>query len=92
MSQPLYSIGTWDTYANAFTEQDGLEAPSFNVDWRGLLRVLRELKTFGYSCHSIKDPESGDRTDSDPSVLVERTDGRDKLEILADWRGELWTI
>jgi hypothetical protein len=71
---PLYSIGTWSCDEQAYTPQVGLSVPSQNVPWRGLLAVLRELKTFGYSCHRLRDSD-GDHSCNDWSVLVERTDG-----------------
>lgn len=73
---PLYSIATWDTDEQAYTPQAGLLAPSQNVSWRGLLAVLRELRTMGYSCHYFRDTDGG-HNDNDPAVLVERTDGRE---------------
>jgi hypothetical protein len=74
VTKPLYSVGTWDTESQAYTPQEGLTVPSQNVPLAGLLAVLRELKTFGYSCHRYRDPDGG-HDDNDTSVLVERTDG-----------------
>lgn len=71
MTQPLYSVGTWDTDLQAFTPQDGLTVPSQNV----LLAVLRQLRKIGYSAHYQRDPEGG-HDYNDPMVLVERTDGK----------------
>lgn len=74
MTEPLYSIGTWDTEEQAYTPQIGLTVPCINVPWRTLLQVLRELKRMGYSCHRLRDPE-GTHDSNDWAVLVERTDG-----------------
>lgn len=63
LTEPLYSISTWDTDLQRFTPQAGLSCESINVPWRTLLRVMRELRQMGYQF-------------GDPSVRVERTDGR----------------
>lgn len=78
MTTPLYSIGTWDTELQAFTPQNGLTVASLNIDRGTLRKAMRELQAKGYSCH-----RSGD--DCDPSVNVERTDGKPEAEILKDW-------
>jgi len=52
---PLYSVGTWDMDEQAYTPQVGLSVPSQNVPWRTLLRVVRELRDMGYSCHYRRD-------------------------------------
>jgi hypothetical protein len=84
--KPLYSVGTWDMDAQAYTPHIGLTVPSVNVPWRGLLAVLRELRSvWGYSCHRRRDA-SGEHDDNDWSVLVERTDGAAEAEILDGWR------
>lgn len=72
----LYSIGTWDTEAQAYTPQAGLTVPSQNVPWRTMLEVLRQLRRMGYTCHRFRDADGG-HYDNDPMVLVERTDGRE---------------
>lgn len=82
MSSALYSVGTWDTDLQAFTPQLGLAEPSINVALWQVRAVLRELREMGYSCHRVRD---GDEHDSDPYVLVERTDGRDLAAILRGW-------
>lgn len=65
-----YDVLTWDTDAQAFTEQEGMTSPSRSVDLHGLRRALRELRThFGYSCHRI---HYGGHVYSDPAVLVKR--------------------
>lgn len=71
----LYSVGTWDTYLQAYTPQAGLTVPSQNVPWRGLLNVVRELKRMNYSCHRRRDAD-GSHDDNDWCVLIERTDGK----------------
>ena len=75
MSEPLYSVGTWNESEQAFTPQVGLTVPSQNVPWRTLLQILRELRQLGYSAHYRRDPD-GDHDDNDACVLVERTNGR----------------
>jgi hypothetical protein len=82
---PLYSVGTWDMDAQAYTPQDGLTVPCVNVPWRVLLQVLRELRSMGYSCHRRRDAH-GEHDDNDWSVMVERTDGFTGAEILEGWR------
>lgn len=79
---PLYSIGTWDTDAQAFTPQIDTE-PCINVPWQRMLQVLRLLRDMGYSAYRTRHA-NGER-DSDPFTLVERTDGMDEKEILARW-------
>lgn len=71
---PLYSVCTWDTEAEAYTPQEGLSVPSQNVDIHGLRRVLKKLRTMGYSCHYVRDSD-GSHECNDWCVLVERTDG-----------------
>lgn len=83
--RPLYSVGTWDIDAQAYTVQDGLTVPCLNVPWRGLLAVLRELRSIGYTAHRRRDA-SGEHDDNDWSVLVERTDGAAEAEILDGWK------
>lgn len=83
--EPLYSVGTWDADAQAYTPQDGLTVPCLNVPWGGLLRVLRQLRRLSYSCHRRRDAR-GDHYDNDPMVMVERTDGAAEAEILGGWR------
>lgn len=75
MTEPLYSVGTWDTEQQAYTPQAGLTVPSQNVPWRTLLEVVRQLKRMGYSCHRYRDAD-GSHDDNDTSVLIERTDGK----------------
>jgi hypothetical protein len=70
---PLYTIRTYDWELGEYTPQAGLTVPSANVPWRGLLAVLRELRSFGYSCDRPRERD-GSHITSDSSVLVERTD------------------
>lgn len=75
MSEPLYSIGTWDMDLQAYTPQVGLTVPCQNVPLATMRQVVRELRRMGYSCHRRMD-KYGDHEDNDPSVLIERTDGK----------------
>jgi hypothetical protein len=74
MREPLYSVGTWDTDAQAYTPQAGLTVRSQNVPWRTLLEVMRQLRSMGYSAHYRRD-QRGRHDNNDSYVLVERTDG-----------------
>jgi hypothetical protein len=84
MSEPLYSIGTWDMDLQAYTPQNGV--PAFNLT-RGQLResikMLRSLK-YKYTVHRFRDAD-GSHEDNDWSVLIERTDGKSEEQILKDW-------
>jgi hypothetical protein len=80
-----YSIGTWDTDAQAYTPQEGLTVHCVNVPWRTLLQVMRELRLLGYSAHRTRDSD-GEHGDNDWSVLVERTNGMTEAEVLAGWK------
>lgn len=81
----VFSIGTWDGDAQAYTPQVGLTVPCVNVPWRTLLCVLRELRSMGYSAHRVRS-ENGDHEDNDWAVLVERTDGMTEAEVLKGWK------
>lgn len=85
MNQPLYSVGTWDTNAQAFTPQTGLTVPCVNVPWRTLLECMRQLRRMGYAADRYRDADGGHET-NDPMVLVERTDGKPESVILDEWR------
>lgn len=80
MSEPLYSVGTWDMDAQAYTRQDGLSVPSENVPFRMLFTIYRELRAMGYSCfrHAHREEFNGNLShdDNDAFVLIERTDGQ----------------
>ncbi len=84
MREPLYSIGTYDGEAQAFTPQVGLSRYPVNCPWRDLLQICRELCRMGYSCHYRRDPDGG-HSDNDPSVLIVRTDGMVPEEIFKSW-------
>lgn len=84
MSQPLYSIGTWDTEAQAYTPQ-GTDEEAFNLTIHQLRAAMKELRKCGYSCHRIRSPD-GDHDNNDWSVLIERTDGKPVSEIRKGWQ------
>lgn len=79
---PRYSIGTYDYDLSAYTPQIGA-GRSINVSLKQLRRVLKKLRTMGYSAHRVGNDRDG--RDSDPDVLVERTDGMTKAAILKRW-------
>lgn len=81
---PLYSVGTWCVVRNAFTVQDGLSVPSLNVPLWTVRQVLRELRLMGYTAHRFGGRDAWPY-DSDPMVVVERTDGQQEVEILRKW-------
>ena len=79
----LYSIGTWDTEAQAYTPQIGV--PAFNLTLYQLRQSMRMLQERGYSCHRTGNIRNrGD--DNDTFVLIERTDGKSDAQILDDWK------
>lgn len=84
MSEPLYSVGTWDIDAQAYTPQPGLSVPSLNITLHQLRQALKELRQRGYAADRVRF-DDGNR-DSDWSVLVERTDGLSEAEILERWK------
>jgi hypothetical protein len=84
MSEPLYSVGTWDTEVQAYTPQYGL-AKSFNLSRSELRQAIRELRKCSYSAHRRRGPD-GEHDDNDTMVLIERTDGAPESEILDNWR------
>ena len=85
MSEPLYSIGTWDIEKQAYTPQYGLPVPSYNITLPQLRQALRWLRQHGYSCHRRRD-EYGSYDDNDWAVVVERTDGACALSIRRGWK------
>ena len=85
MSEPRYSIGTWDAERQAYTPQRGLPVPSFNITLAQLREAFRWLRRHGYSCHRFRGAD-GSYDYNDWSVLVERTDGRHWKEIRRGWR------
>lgn len=84
-AQALYSIGTWDSGAQAYTPQVGVTGPSINIQLGELRRRMRELRRMHYSAHRRRDA-NGCRDDNDWAVLIERTDGRSEAEILEGWK------
>lgn len=85
MSVPLYSVGTWDTDAQAYTPQEGLSVPSFNIPLWTLRQALRELRDCGYAADRYRDAD-GSHDANDWAVLVERTDGMPEHEIREAWK------
>lgn len=86
MTQPLYSIGTWDTDEQAFRPHPA--CPKLNQTRAELVESMRILQQYGYTCHrygNTRHEEDGGLRDSDPSVLIERTDGKPEAEILKQW-------
>ncbi len=43
MSEPLYSVGTWNTDLQRFSPQRGLPVPSFNITLHQLRQAVRNL-------------------------------------------------
>jgi hypothetical protein len=89
MNQPLYSIGTWDPELIAFTPQDGV--PAFNLTRKQLVESMRLLRNEGYTCHRFRERDEdgdfySDVFDSDPSVMIQRTDGMSEEAILKEWK------
>lgn len=80
-----YSIGTWDADRQSYTPQSGLTVPSYNINIHQLRQAMRELRAIGYSCHRRRDAD-GTHDDNDPSVLIERTDGKHWKAILRGWK------
>ena len=83
-TKPLYSVGTYDWERSAYTPQIGV-GRSINVSLRQVRRVLKRLRKMGYTAHRVGNTRNDSTRDSDPDVLVERTDGMDKAEILKRW-------
>ncbi len=79
----LYSVGTWDTEAQAYTPQVGLDK-SFNLTLAELRRAIRQLRNLGYLADRRGNIHIG-HDDNDWTVLIERTDGKPEAEILQDW-------
>lgn len=79
---PLYSVGTWDIDRQAYTPQT---RPWANMSLAQLRRALKQLRKHGYTCHRYRDEDRAHR-DTDPFVLVERTDGEAPTKILERWK------
>jgi hypothetical protein len=84
MTEPLYSVGTWDPDRSAFTPQRGLSVPSFNITKAQLRIAMRELRDMQYSVHRYRAAD-GSHHDNDSFVLIERTDGKHWKEIRREW-------
>lgn len=85
MSEPLYSVGTWDPEKQSYTPQRGLSVPAFNITRSQLRQAVRELRQWGYTAHRRRDA-NGSYDDNDWAVLIERTDGKHWKQIRRDWR------
>ena len=79
----LYSIGTWDQELQAYTPQAGMTTRWYNITIRTLRHAIRDLRRLGYPAYRTRD-RNGDR-DSDPCVVIERTDGLPVSEIKKRW-------
>lgn len=91
VSVPLFSVGIWDSDFQAYMLHPGTSVRAINITKWELRRVLKELREFGYPCHRVRFPDGG--RDSDPAVLVERTDGQPAVEILRRWaREDYWPV
>lgn len=86
MKKRRYSVGTWDPNLGAFTPQKGLRCINLSI-WQ-LRRVLRALRNGGYSAHRVRTVSAlgGYDHHSDSYVLVERTDGMSRAEIIESWK------
>lgn len=91
MKVRLYSVGTRDDGDHHYSPQAGLTVPSINVPLATVRQILRELRWMGYEGHRRRD-HNGEHTDNDPSILVERTNGRSEAEILQSWRHGAATV
>lgn len=79
----LYSIGTWDMDAQAYTPQ--VNVPSFNLTAFELRQSMRMLRDCGYSVHRRGNAYDG-HDDNDWWVLIERTDGKPEEVIREEWK------
>lgn len=82
-NRPRYSVGTWDTDLQGFTPQKGA-GRSINITLWQLKRVLKRLRCMGYTAHRSGNPN--EERCSDLYVLVERTDGMTREEIIESWK------
>jgi hypothetical protein len=80
----LYSVGTWNTDEQAYTPQAGLKN-CLNITRAELRTRIGALRCMGYSAHRKGNVRDG-HDDNDWTVLIERTDGKPKSEILEDWK------
>lgn len=82
MTAPRYSIGTWDSDLQRYTPQIGV--PSIGLTRKQLVESMRMLQGMGYSCHRTGNMSQVVR-DSDPSVLIERSDDLSSTERMTNW-------
>lgn len=82
MSDARYAVGTWDMDEQAFTPQRGAGRWHNLTRWQ-LKRALVRLRTLGFAAYRQR---YSDGHDGDPCVLVERTNGRTREQILEDWK------
>lgn len=82
MNEPLYSVGTWDSEAQGFTPQEQFTR-CLNVPLWSVRRILRDLRRMGYGAYRFRC--SNGQYESDPMIMVERTDGMTETEILEMW-------
>ncbi len=85
MSEPLYSVGTWDCLAQAYTPQAGITTGAFNITLPKLRQAVRDLIGLGYGAYRRRSPD-GSYDDNDWMVLIERTDGMTHAEIMERWK------
>lgn len=87
MSVETYSVGTWDGDEQAYTPQlyRGVEIPSINLTIHELRRTMKELREMGYSVHRFGNTRDSDR-ENDTSVLIEKTTGMSRGEVLESWK------
>ncbi len=85
MTTAQYSVGTWDTEAQAFTPQIGLSVPSFNMTIHQLRTALKELRRMGYAAKRWRLTD-GSHISGDDFTIVERTDGEAEAEIRERWK------
>jgi hypothetical protein len=84
MSEPLYSIGTWDTEEQAYTPQVGV-TKSFNITRSELRKAIKDLRDMGYSADRRGNVRDG-HDDNDWMVLIEQTDGDTETNIREGWK------
>jgi hypothetical protein len=82
MKPPLYSIGVWDIDTQSYLPWPGQRC--MNITRKQLVKMMRFLQGRGYTCHRTGNTDQIDR-DSDPMVMIERTDGKERNEILKHW-------
>ena len=73
MDQRTYTVRTWDCEEQRYTPQAGLSIPWNGLTLWQLKRALKELQGKGYTAHRYRD-STGDHSDNDYAVLVERDD------------------